>query len=137
MGLACLLLKTSEEEHLVAIPRVLPMGWTKSPPYFCALTETIVDITNSSFIVAPKHPPYRLKRYINLNENVTPTIPTLWIPHHWCKQRNNTPIANTDVYIDDISVYTNGLNAGQTIHPTQIPQHRPRFPTNRPKGSNH
>jgi hypothetical protein len=99
MGLASLLPKTSSEEYLIAIPLVLPMGWKKSPPYICAATETIVDITNASFINASKHPPHRLERYINFNENVTPTIPTLPIPHQWCKQRYNAPIANTDVYI--------------------------------------
>jgi hypothetical protein len=102
MRLACILPKTTSEEHLIAIPLVLPMGWTESPPYFCAATETIVDITNASFINAPKHPPHRLERYINFKENGTPTIPTLPTPDHWCKQRYNTPIANTDVYIDDI-----------------------------------
>jgi hypothetical protein len=34
---------------LVAIPLALPMGWTHSPPFFCAYTETIADIAN--------HPP--------------------------------------------------------------------------------
>jgi hypothetical protein len=34
------------EEHLVAFPLVLPMGWVASPPYFCALTETIANIAN-------------------------------------------------------------------------------------------
>jgi hypothetical protein len=34
------------EEPLVALPLVLPMGWTESPPYFCATTETVADITN-------------------------------------------------------------------------------------------
>jgi hypothetical protein len=33
-------------EPLIAFPGVLPMGWTESPPYFCALTETIVDLAN-------------------------------------------------------------------------------------------
>jgi hypothetical protein len=32
--------------QLVALPLVLPMGWTESPPWFCAFTETIADLTN-------------------------------------------------------------------------------------------
>jgi hypothetical protein len=36
------------EEQLVAFPLVLPMGWVASPPYFCALTETIADISNEA-----------------------------------------------------------------------------------------
>jgi hypothetical protein len=36
-----------DEEPLVASPLVfLPMGWCESPPYFCALTETVTDLTN-------------------------------------------------------------------------------------------
>ena len=34
------------EPRLVAFPLVLPMGWTESPPYFCAATETITDLAN-------------------------------------------------------------------------------------------
>ncbi len=39
-------------DPLVAIALTLPMGWAQSPPYFCAFTETVVDITNN-----PQHPP--------------------------------------------------------------------------------
>jgi hypothetical protein len=35
-----------DTEPLVAFPLVLPMGWTESPPYFCATTETAVDLAN-------------------------------------------------------------------------------------------
>lgn len=31
---------------LVAFPLTLPMGWKASPPFFCALTETIMDLAN-------------------------------------------------------------------------------------------
>jgi hypothetical protein len=34
------------EEPLVAFPLALPMGWTESPPNFCAFTETIADIAD-------------------------------------------------------------------------------------------
>jgi hypothetical protein len=30
----------------IGIPLCLPMGWAHSPPYFCAFTETAVDLTN-------------------------------------------------------------------------------------------
>lgn len=35
------------EEPLVAFPLVLPMGWVSSPPFFCALTESVADVTNN------------------------------------------------------------------------------------------
>ena len=34
-------------EPLVAFPLVLPMGWTHSPPFFSAATETAADIANT------------------------------------------------------------------------------------------
>jgi hypothetical protein len=47
LSLACLLPKEASEPQLVAIPLALPMGWVESPPYFCAVTETIADLANS------------------------------------------------------------------------------------------
>jgi len=34
------------EPPLLALPLALPMGWTQSPPAFCAVTETIADVAN-------------------------------------------------------------------------------------------
>lgn len=34
------------DEHLVAFPLILPMGWVSLPPYFCAHTETVADVAN-------------------------------------------------------------------------------------------
>ena len=47
------------DEPLVAIPLVLPMGWTNSGPAFCAATETIADTTNTHLLsnkLSPVHP---------------------------------------------------------------------------------
>ena len=33
---------------LVAFPLVLPMGWVESPPQFCAVTETVADLSNTA-----------------------------------------------------------------------------------------
>ena len=44
------------EEPIIAFPLVLPMGWTESPPYFCAATETIADMANDR-ILTWQHPP--------------------------------------------------------------------------------
>lgn len=47
------------EVPLVALPLVLPMGWVASPPYFCAITETVADLANaalSSPTRVPSHP---------------------------------------------------------------------------------
>ena len=37
-----------DEEPLVALPLVLPMGWKNSPPAFCATTETVADLANDA-----------------------------------------------------------------------------------------
>jgi len=39
------------EEPLVGFPLVLPMGWVDSPPYLCAITETVADLTNARLAV--------------------------------------------------------------------------------------
>ena len=52
-------------EPLVAFPLVLPMGWTESPPYFCAATETFVDLANQqvdcTYSTPPPPPPAGLR----------------------------------------------------------------------------
>jgi hypothetical protein len=53
---------TSEGEPLIAFPLVLPMGWKNSPPYFCAFTETVADVTNESIRHRLQPPRHRLDR---------------------------------------------------------------------------
>jgi hypothetical protein len=48
------------EEPLLAFPLVLPMGWTKSPPCFCAATETVTDVANRRALNNWKPSPHRL-----------------------------------------------------------------------------
>jgi hypothetical protein len=54
MQLACLLPTVSGEEPLVAIPLVLPMGWTESAPYFCATSPG----TSAALLSRSSHSPY-------------------------------------------------------------------------------
>jgi hypothetical protein len=54
---------------LVALPLVLPMGWTESPPYFTVATETVVDLANQRLRNHWKPPPHRLEA---LAERVPP-----------------------------------------------------------------
>ena len=35
------------EEPMVGFPMILPMGWIDSPPFLCAVTEMIADLTNA------------------------------------------------------------------------------------------
>jgi len=49
--------------RLVAVPLVLTMGWTNSPPIFCAVSESICDLAASRFY--RRHaPPHRLEHLV-------------------------------------------------------------------------
>ena len=86
-------------QNLIGIPLSLPMGWSQSPPYFCAFTETCADIANSSIAVGkplPLHP----------TETQTQLHPVPWATvvhnhHPWQPAPPLLPLAHVDVYIDD------------------------------------
>jgi hypothetical protein len=61
LKLAVSLPQLQGEELLLALPLVLPMGWTKSPPYFCAATETVANITNKRLANYWQMPPHQLE----------------------------------------------------------------------------
>jgi len=48
------------EEPLIALPLVLPMGWKNSGPAFCAATETITDMANKDIRDNKPQPPHKL-----------------------------------------------------------------------------
>ncbi len=51
------------EPPLVAIPLVCTMGWTNSPPSFCALTETIADRANRRVADGTTAVPHKLDEH--------------------------------------------------------------------------
>ena len=51
------------QPQLVAFPITLPMGWTNSPPIFCAATETIADIANHNLLKWRNPPLHRLEDF--------------------------------------------------------------------------
>ena len=48
-----------DDDPLIAVHIVLPIGWMESPPTFCTVTETIADLANAKiaqgYIPAPYH----------------------------------------------------------------------------------
>ncbi len=52
--LAIVLPRCEEEERLVATPLSCTVGWTKSPPTFCTMSETAADVANARFAAAPR-----------------------------------------------------------------------------------
>jgi hypothetical protein len=91
------------DEQLMAIPLVLPMGWTESAPYFCATTEAVVDLINATIPTKATStlPPRRLEQLITYS-NGPGHIPTPNTPRQLHGQFYDRPLANSEVYMDDI-----------------------------------
>jgi hypothetical protein len=103
--------RPGQEEPLIALPLVLPMGWAESPPYFCAATETVADLANSR-LQDPSHVPdeHHLDDLAHATqaENAVPTthaplgavaVPTERDP---CLQHSSTtPLQYVDIFVDD------------------------------------
>jgi hypothetical protein len=122
-------------EPLIAFPLVLPMGWKNSPPYFCAITETIADVTNERIRRHHQPPRHRLDKLANstpdapsnndsgpnaaltqTNPNASMAMsavppPTNRAPNYTTTKRQPTqPVGQFDIYVDDFL----GLAQGST-----------------------
>jgi hypothetical protein len=86
-------------DRLLGIPLSLPMGWSLSPPYFFAFTETCADLNNNLQPLRPHHPHQRAAE---------PTLP-LPAPRAFSDSAlfpfnpvpPPHPLQYTEVYIDD------------------------------------
>ena len=105
-------------DYLVAVPLVLPMGWTNSPPFFSAVTETIADVTNDNLADMSYDPlPHRLDAMaaeFDKIESWESAMPRL-LPREShdaiavapqpvrdpCLPFPETPLQYTDIYVDD------------------------------------
>jgi hypothetical protein len=102
------------EPDLIALPLALPMGWTQSPPAFCAVTETIADLTNQRLHRHRRFPPpHRLEQLSNTSATDDTAVSrasfTIEAP-----SRNPLlvplprPLAAVDVFVDDFLVAAQG-----------------------------
>ncbi len=110
--LACLLPREQQETALVAIPLVLPMGWSESPPAFCTATETIVDLINAEMdttIEAPSHP---LLHHTFPDPNLAEMNKRAIKPSPYPPPYLTLPIKTADVYIDDIIAMVQTTDSG-------------------------
>jgi hypothetical protein len=109
-------------DKLVALPLVLPMGWSESPPLFCAVTETIVDIANGlfSYWAPPSHPLEALAATIPSTDEAPYHLPytalsrpsrTSSLPPRRQSSPASLPLAYADVYVDDEIVLGQGSSA--------------------------
>jgi hypothetical protein len=112
-------------DALIALPLVLPMGWSESPPLFCAVTETIVDIANGlfSYWSPPSHPLEALAATVPATDEAPCHLPyhALSAParvpalpaHRYVPstQPSSGPLAYADVYVDDEIALGQGSSA--------------------------
>jgi hypothetical protein len=107
------------EEPLLALPLVLPMGWTESPPYFCAATKTVTDVTNRRLANHWKPPPHRLEELaarqpeesletettVNAAAKCVP-LAILTRPHN--RRTRQRPLQKTDVFVEGFEAMAQG-----------------------------
>ena len=110
LPLALLFPTAEDESDLVALPLVLPMGWTESPPYFCAATETIADLANATLRDAVCLPPHRLEKFVYGDTPDTTPLTEMIGPLH-PRSHYNEPLRHVEVYIDDLI----GLSQGDPL----------------------
>ena len=89
-------------QHLVAFPLVLPMGWVSSPPYFCAATETVADVSNARIMLGDKPARHRLDRVADSE----PVLDSSTSPSHSYRPLRRPsgpkrPLGRFEVYVDD------------------------------------
>jgi len=85
------------------------MGWTSSPPPFCAATETVADLTNQALRVGLMAAPHRLEQAADPlppNEHRLATMHTPVLAHQHCanlatETPTSQPLAWSDVFVDD------------------------------------
>eukprot|EP00980_Cylindrotheca_fusiformis_P013602 scaffold3499_cov103-Cylindrotheca_fusiformis.AAC.1 len=109
-----------EEPPLIAFPLALPMGWTESPPAFCAVTETIADIANQRIHKRQRAPPHRLDALASspsqdavtlppptssVPQSTATTLPTARNPLQTTYQRR---LATVDLFVDDFIAAAQG-----------------------------
>ncbi|CAJ1940928.1 unnamed protein product [Cylindrotheca closterium] len=88
--------------QLVALPLVLPMGWTESPPWFCALTETVADLTNVDFQQNKRVPPHPLGKAAAITDfEVRDTQIVRPIPKSHQPLTYQRPLKKMEVFVDD------------------------------------
>jgi hypothetical protein len=74
LKLATLMPRYEGEEQLLAVPLVLTMGWTNSPPTFCAASETVADLANAN-LFRRTVPPHRLEHLASAHDVWEPPPP--------------------------------------------------------------
>jgi hypothetical protein len=96
---------------LIAIPLSLPMGWADSPPYFCAVTETIADMANTPAYAASHTDTHYNLHSTQASPHPLPAEPAYHPTATVLGQLGQRPLRYTDVYLDDFMVLTQTPNS--------------------------
>lgn len=99
--LGVLLPQEDDEEPMIALPLVLPMGWVNSPPYFSAATETAADIMNAQLGRHVVAPPHRLELVAATPPSDAATHQSQLVGSAIHPPHYRRPIQYADVYVDD------------------------------------
>lgn len=85
----------------IVIPSALQMGWTSSPPLFCAATETARDVAEA-LRLEPQLPPHPLE---NKTIDCSELLQAVRHPHSWAPTELDDRLANLnylfEVFVDD------------------------------------
>ena len=95
---------TDTNDILIAMPSMLPLGWSESPPYFCMCTEMVADVTDQQLAAHKAVPvqPHPQELQVDCNQRASASMGSLmaqWsIPY---MHRHPFPVAQADIYLDD------------------------------------
>jgi hypothetical protein len=97
LHLAVVIPSDIDGEILTAVPLTLPMGWAQSPPYFCAFTETVADLSNfGAHQNLPSHALLESSQHFEQSTHNTFHEDAIVLG-----DASKPPLSYTDVYIDD------------------------------------
>jgi len=115
LELAVIIPGVPPHQRLVALPLSLPMGWSHSPPYFCAFTESIADVANLHLRTGLPLPPHPLEA--TSQDHDVPRHPffTPNIVHPPTPSTSSLPLTVADVYIDDFIGLAQGPTSKRTL----------------------
>ena len=106
------------EEPLIALPLVLPMGWKNSGPAFCAATETITDMANQDIRTNVQQLPHKLDSIAQaMDYNAKPLLTTSSSLQGTSDIPERNPVLNrpspkraayVDIFVDDFIALVQG-----------------------------
>jgi hypothetical protein len=96
---------SDDEPPLIAFPLTLPMGWKESPPWWCAISETIADLAQKRANENWNPPAHHLEHLLPEDIMDIPKAKTTKSP---VIQTHSPPLAYFDVFLDDFIAFAQG-----------------------------